>query len=118
MALDLTADIIDISDAIERFEELSEERTDSEEHEFELLTELLNEIGSRDGNVQWRGDWYPSALIADSYFEEHARELADDLYDVDAARWPFNCIDWERAARELRSDYSTVDVDGISYWYR
>jgi hypothetical protein len=35
-----------------------------------------------------------------------------------SAGWPNNCIDWERAARELSVDYTTVKFDGDSYYLR
>ena len=66
-------------------------------------------------------DWqYGETLIRDSYFTEYAQELADDLgytgqHDV---TWPFTCIDWERAARELRMDYTALDFDGVTFWAR
>lgn len=65
-------------------------------------------------------DWgYGETLIRDSYFEDYARELADDLgyIDTDSA-WPSNCIDWKAAARELQVDYTAVDFDGVTYWIR
>lgn len=31
--------------------------------------------------------------------------------------WPYNCIDWEKAANELKQDYSTVDFEGETYYY-
>ena len=44
-------------------------------------------------------------------FQEYAEELARDIYgdQLDAARWPFSCINWEHAARELSYDYHTED---------
>lgn len=33
-------------------------------------------------------------------------------------RWPYTCIDWEHAAKELRYDYSAADFDGVTYWIR
>lgn len=58
-------------------------------------------------------------LIADSYFAEYARELADDLGLIRSDnQWPNYCIDWEYAARELQYDYSAVDIDGDRYWIR
>lgn len=65
-------------------------------------------------------DWpHGETLIRDSYFEDYARELADDCGMIpDGPGWPCNCIDWEKAARELQYDYSTVDFDGVTYWIR
>lgn len=66
------------------------------------------------------GDWQHGAtLIRDSYFEDYARELADDIGAVPTERtWPMTCIDWEQAARELQMDYTSVDFDGVDYWVR
>lgn len=63
-------------------------------------------------------DWkYGALLIQDSYFEDYARELAKDCCDMPKeVRWPFTCIDWERAAEELQQDYTSVEFDGVEYW--
>ncbi len=66
-------------------------------------------------------DWtHGATLIRDSYFETYARDLAEDLHgdSMGKAEWPFTCIDWEKAARELQADYTGVDFDGIDYWIR
>jgi len=67
------------------------------------------------------GDWaHGETLIADSYFTEYAEELASDIGDYDPrnVRWPYTCIDWEKAADELKQDYTSVDFDGETYWIR
>jgi len=60
-------------------------------------------------------------LVRETAFEDHARELADDI-GIDPpsreVRWPYTCIDWERAARELQYDYTGADFDGVTYWFR
>ncbi|APU00330.1 hypothetical protein HOR55_gp43 [Ralstonia phage RS-PII-1] len=90
-----------------------------EENELELLEELLSDLAGYGGDHQWEGDWYPVTLIRDSYFQTYAQEFAEDIGAVEHdAQWPNNCIDWEQAARELRMDYSSVDFDGETYWYR
>ena len=87
--------------------------------ELATLEALLEEIKGYGGDHQWRGDWYPGSMIRDSNFEDYAQELADDIGAIDRnASWPCNCIDWERAARELQMDYTSVDYDGVTYWYR
>ncbi len=60
-------------------------------------------------------------FVKDSYFEEFAEDEADQLgyfqnYDKNA--WPYNCIDWSEAASQLQNDYSSVEFDGETYWYR
>jgi hypothetical protein len=122
--LDLSADIIDVRDIIKKFEELEElqengEYLETPDCELSDLKKLLSELEGTGGDEQWRGEWYPVTLIRDSYFKEYAQELAEDIGAVDSnATWPNNCIDWEYAARELRYDYTCIDVDGLTYWTR
>lgn len=51
-------------------------------------------------------------------FEKYARELHEDINGDGATGWPYDYIDWERAADALRSDYAEVDLDGVTYCYR
>jgi len=66
--------------------------------------------------MSWTGEKDLSDLsgFEDSYQGHHegglvefAQELAAELYgkELEEARWPFSCIDWEHAARELSHDY-------------
>jgi hypothetical protein len=131
-----SADVIDSRDVIERIDELdSEIETLRDEagaarevgelsdamlgeledlmSEMKALRDLQNEAES---SPNWR---HGETLIRDSYFEEYAEQLADDIGAIDAkAGWPCNCIDWEAAADLLRQDYSAVDFDGVTYWIR
>jgi hypothetical protein len=70
------------------------------------------------GDEQWRGDWYPITLIRDSHFVEYTKQFAEDIGAVSPTtdRWPYTCIDWEKAANELARDYTTIDYDGVDYW--
>ena len=145
--LDLSADIIDVRDIIARFEELEEAREslhaefdeieesegvdfdnwernqiaydEEEAQERVMLESLLAELNGMGGDEQWRGDWYPVTLIKESYFEDYAMELADDIGAVSKdATWPNNCIDWEEAADMLKQDYSSLEMDGETYYTR
>lgn len=133
-------DTIDVRDIIARVEELREERDDlqtaldggSQEdvnalaewetdnaEELAELESLLDDLNGMGGDEQWEGDWYPVTLIRDSYFQDYAQELAEDCGMIDTnAKWPMTCIDWEKAARELQWDYSSVGVNGVTYWTR
>lgn len=121
--LDGTDDVFDSRDVIERLEEIEDEMVEAEDEarfddvedlaqEREILESLRNEFDHRefeDGVI----------LISDDYFVDYAQELAEDIgaYDPDAG-WPNAYIDWERAADDLRMDYSAVEFHGVTYWGR
>lgn len=65
-------------------------------------------------------DWkYGVTFIRDDYFEDYARELAEDIGAIDRdAAWPNSYIDWEAAADALRMDYTSVEIDGEDWWFR
>jgi hypothetical protein len=71
------------------------------------LEEAESDIGSCD------------TLIRDSYFKEYAQDLAEDIGAIQPdLSWPYNCIDWDQAADELQSDYTSIDIGGVTYWGR
>lgn len=81
-----------------------------EQEELDELDELENEISD------WR---HGETMIPESDFEDYARELAEDIGAIpDENRWPCTYIDWERAARELAMDYTTVSYQGDDYYVR
>lgn len=58
-------------------------------------------------------------LISESYFVHHAADLAEDLGLVDRnASWPFNRIDWEAAAEDLKQDYTRISIGSEDYYVR
>jgi len=124
--IDKYQDVIDSREIIERITELeamlelseTEDVEDFDQAELDTLKALAAEASD------YSEDWeYGATLIRDSYFTTYAQELADDVMPSDEARelaeaWPFRCIDWEQAARELQMDYTAVDFDGVTYWVR
>lgn len=121
---DNSADTLDIRDLIERIEELRGEETgdldEDEIAELHALESFVEEMKGYGGDHQWEGDWYPVTLIRDSYWQDYVSEMADDLHGeaMQNLSWPMNCIDWEKAGRELQMDYGSAEYDGITYWYR
>lgn len=135
-------DVIDSRDIIERIAELASERDnlqseaddDTNAAKDEAIEALKGWDVSEDGEElkalkaleeEFEGychDWrHGVALIRDSHFEDYAQELAEEAGDMNskqAQAWPFNCIDWEKAARELQQDYTSGEFDGITYWAR
>ena len=105
----------DFAEALKDMREWESDRNS----ELTDLDALLSELAGKGGCTEWEGEWYPSLLVNDSYFEEFARQEAVGLgYAKDSSSWPYNCIDWERAAYLLRQDYIPVDFDGATFWYR
>lgn len=86
---------------------------DDYQDELDALNNLRDEFDLR----SWRDG---ITLIPEDDFEDYARDLAEDLYgnDLRNSSWPFDCIDWEKAAYALRMDYSSVEYEGVTYLYR
>ena len=107
-ATDIEDEITNAEDDLERL------LMDFGEKALTELTDLRDEIGeSRKGLIS-----DDKQLVSEYDFEEYAQELADDICSIPRkAEWPLTCIDWERAARELKMDYSNVDFRGTTYLY-
>ncbi len=121
-------DVIDSRDVIARIEALEEsiqdafdaheENPDAEvpdEDEVEELARLKKLAAQGEGY----GDWDSGeTLISESHFPDYARELHADTSETVLDAWPYNCIDWEKAADELKQDYTELDFDGTAYFMR
>lgn len=57
-------------------------------------------------------------LIRDDVWEEYVEDLARNIYNIDTRAWPYCHIDWEAAAKALASDYSQLEWDGHTYYFR
>lgn len=108
-------DVIDSRSVIARIDELEgeDELDDDDREELAALRAFAEEGESL-------SDWqYGETLIRDSYFEDYARELAEDIGAVNPnASWPLTYIDWEAASDALKMDYTSLDFDGVTYWGR
>lgn len=121
--IDNNEDTINYDDVVERIEDLRDRRDDEDQidplddDEAEELAKLEAFAEECESYVGQRSG---ATLIRDSYFKDYARDCAEDQYgrEMAASAWPFDCIDWERAARELRMDYTGVEFDGVTYWVR
>lgn len=138
-------DTFDTRDVLDRIQEINRELIPLEEHERDRLDALrlrdaladdkaivneLEELEARLGLEAERNELealldeiggeaeYGVTLIAEDYFTTYAQELADDLYDIRDAKWPFNHIDWEAAADDLHHDYSCIEFRGYTFYYR
>lgn len=122
-------DTIDSRDVEKRIEELTEEREALEDDprdspelaawdtdNLEELQALIAFKEQAEGYCEWDDG---AVFIRDSYFKDYAQELAEEIGALDrSSKWPYNCIDWETAARELQTDYTSAEFDGVKYWVR
>ena len=135
MARDISSsdDTIDVRDVIERVEELREMaeaenwNTDQDSEDYdpspdqeELITleRVMDDLKGNGGDEQWEGAWYPGNLIRETYFVDAMQELVQDIGDLPRDIPSYLEIDWEKTAENLRADYSSVEFDGVTYWYR
>lgn len=125
-----TADIIDTRDIVERVEELksnlhnfyvdgeaSWDAEDPDVIEYNLLSGVLNVV--RDYSEDTPEDGV--ALIRESHFRNYAEQYWEDIRDTGnrtGNQWPYTHIDWDAAADDLRMDYTELEYDGVTYFFR
>jgi hypothetical protein len=107
----------DVKDIINYYsmEDLSDWTTE-ERDEYDALVRL--DTAGRDASPCWN---YGVTLIRDSYFVTFAQQHANNIGQFaggESQQWPYSCIDWEAAARELQQDYTAVKYDNVTYWVR
>lgn len=98
----------DLADLECQLENLKDELTGLEE-EAEDIFELRS-----DCNNYARGD----TLINEDYWVEYVQQMAEDIDGIDTSNWPYNRIDWEAAAEDLRMDYTTITWRGQDFYVR
>ena len=111
-------DIIDSRDVIERINELVGQLPELDENDRNELAAL---DALRKQGEDYAADWdHGEILIRDSYFKEYAQELAEETGAIKNSdiTWPYTCIDWDMAARDLQGDYSAIKFSGVTYWVR
>jgi hypothetical protein len=139
--IDTNADTINASDLTDRVEELEETQPDmtvdinghdvytadyvawalanaDAVKELAELRALLDDLRGNGGDHQWRGDWYPGYLVRDSYFVDYARETVQDCGYVPEGLPDWVVVDWDATADNVRFDYTSADIDGVTYWFR
>lgn len=132
--IDCDDDVIDSRAIIERVEELESERQEIKDRDRPLEhEEIMKEL------AEWDEDWsrllaiykklcedckdipdweYGATLVRHSYWIDYCKEMIDDTGDIPANLPSFIVIDWEATAENLKSDYTTVNFDGVNYYVR
>lgn len=123
------ADIIDTRHIVERIEELDavlddnlSDMTDDEKEEYRLLSQIIDEVRNSANESPENG----VTLIHESYFVDYIKEYADGTGimmstpkdENGSIAWPFNHIDWEAAADDMRASYQELDYIGVTYLFR
>lgn len=112
----------DVLDDDEREALLKTALTHAEYDELLTLRELDKEAGG--ASSEWE---HGESLIRDTSFVQYTKDLIADCYDDiptsgrnHGDRWPYNhiTIDYEAAAEELKQDYTTVEVGGVTWYIR
>ena len=84
--------------------------------ELTTLTGLLNDLEGGGGDEEYLGSWYPVTLILDSYFETEMDSLLEAIGELPKDLPCYIKIEVDYDA--LQQDYSSVEYDGNTYWYR
>jgi hypothetical protein len=122
--LNLNDDVIDSRDIVERITELesniddatgypeSGETLESMNAELVTLKAIIDEINDYAGDDCSDG----VTLVNEAYFEEYMDDMIEDCYTLpkDLPSWMKVTYDYEA----LKQDYTTVEIDGTTYYYR
>jgi hypothetical protein len=118
--VDNSENIMDSRDVIARMDDL-QAIIDDEDSDADDKSDAADELATLqsladEGITEWEDG---ATLIRDSYFEEYAEQLAEDIGAIGRdAGWPLDHIDWAAAADALKMDYSSFEFDGVTYWAR
>jgi hypothetical protein len=113
----------EIADILEQQEEFANELEEGDDETFpeaEALDELqkeltlLTELKDAVNSSEWK---YGLALINEDYFVTYAQELVEDTYGKDTLP-DFLVIDWEATAEAIKMDYTSVEFDDTTFYYR
>jgi hypothetical protein len=84
--------------------------------EAESLREILEGLKGQGGDHEWRGDWYPAQLIHADEFENAMDELLEDCGMMPRDIPAYLTVSVDYAA--LKMDYSEIEIDGETYYFR
>ena len=104
-----------IQDRIDELESMTVEEM-NEDSDLQKELEIWNELKKETEEYGWVDGIF---FFHEDEDENYAQQFAEDIGAIPSdAPWPVYCIDWEHATREFLMDYTTVDIDGQTYYYR
>lgn len=110
------ADYLDSRNLEEELNELLEAKENKEDYDEERL-KALEELKEECEHYGWNDG---IIFIPESEWEDYCEEFAYDCGYLDRHNNnPLSyCIDWSQWAESMTQDYSTVDFDGDTYYWR
>jgi hypothetical protein len=112
---DITEDVIDSRDLAQVLKSLEgEDEAELDDEQKELLS-ALQELRDNTSSSGWR---YGITFISEDYWEEYCREFADDVGMIDEKSPLSNYIDWGKWADDMQSDYSSIEINGCTYYWQ
>lgn len=111
---DMYEEFLEVSELTEdevTFNQWYDKEESEDKTELEELIEFKQDAGSR----EWD---YGLSFIPDSEFTEYAMEMLKDIGDLPRDIPWYIVIDEDATADNIKQDYSSVDFQGETYWYR
>jgi hypothetical protein len=59
-----------------------------------------------------------AVLVAEADFAKYVEQEWHETNEEAQVCWPYNCINWDDAADEVRSDWGDAEYNGTTYLYR
>jgi antirestriction protein len=80
-------------------------------YEAEIYQAYIDNVGEEYATAEECEEAYQGEYESDEAF---AMQLADDCGFETPNNWPYNCIDWEQASRDIMYDY----FESNGYYFR
>ncbi|NCC40914.1 MAG: hypothetical protein EOM21_15995 [Gammaproteobacteria bacterium] len=89
-----------------------------DEYDEEDIEEFRGLIRFKTEEIPWLAlEKQDTLFVHQDYFGQHACEVAKELHNFSDDEWPFNEIDWEKAADALMQDYRPVELFGSTFLF-
>lgn len=122
---DLRDEYNDLENEREPYTDFLEANPDLTESVKQSAIALMGEAWDRDREERWKqlDDLFTEVtnadvnyMVAESYFVEYIRSMVEDDFGIHVP--DFVDINWESTAENCKVDYSAVDFDGTTWYYR
>lgn len=125
---ELESKLDDVENLIDKLEIQLQDATEEESGELndridtlykddrETILEELHELSGIRVEIP---EWYDgNALIHEDYWVEYVQDLLEDCGDIPSDLPWYIVVDWVSTAENIAVDYSTIEYDGSTCYYR